>query len=154
MIQEVNGNAFLQNADIVCHQVNCVGVMGAGIAKEAKKRMKPEDFEKYRNYCKANDAGNLGSVFFCRATDPAGLIIANCFSQNGIGRRKVQTNYGAMKMCFESVKEYAKRHDMHTICVPDHIGCGLAGGDWKTVLNTILIPAFDDPDFTLLIAKL
>ena len=35
------------NIDILCHQVNCQGVMGAGLAKQIRSKY-PEVYEQYK----------------------------------------------------------------------------------------------------------
>lgn len=40
------GNVFDSDADIICHQVNCQGVMGSGVAKEVRERY-PEVYYAY-----------------------------------------------------------------------------------------------------------
>jgi O-acetyl-ADP-ribose deacetylase (regulator of RNase III) len=47
---EVKGNIFNSNAMAVVNTVNCVGVMGKGIALEFKLRF-PEMFKEYENIC-------------------------------------------------------------------------------------------------------
>ena len=43
---------FESGADMICHQVNCMGVMGSGVAKQVKERY-PKVFEEYVNWCNA-----------------------------------------------------------------------------------------------------
>ncbi len=50
-ITEIHGNIFASNCQTLVNTVNCVGIMGAGIALEFKFRH-PEMFEKYAAYCK------------------------------------------------------------------------------------------------------
>ncbi|MDM5320060.1 hypothetical protein QUF57_08725 [Bacillus pumilus] len=38
MIKKVDGNILETSEDIICHQVNCKGVMGAGLAKQIKSK--------------------------------------------------------------------------------------------------------------------
>ena len=40
------GNVFDSDADIICHQVNCQGVMGSGVAKEVRERF-PNVYEEF-----------------------------------------------------------------------------------------------------------
>jgi len=47
------GNIFNTNCQTIVNTINCVGVMGAGIAYEFRLLF-PELFEKYVNYCKEN----------------------------------------------------------------------------------------------------
>ena len=49
MIYNIVGDLLKQDkVDIICHQTNCKGVMGAGIAFQIK-RTYPEVFKKYKD---------------------------------------------------------------------------------------------------------
>lgn len=133
MIKEMDGNLFLSPAQIRCHQVNCKGVMGAGIAVEAKKWY-PGMFQEYQNRCKFFGAANLGDVQFYVSDN--GTILANLFGQNEYGRGQLQTNYDAFEECVQTVYEFALRYNL-SVGFPYKIGCDLAGGDWKVVRNII-----------------
>lgn len=62
------------------------------------------------------------------------LYVANLFGQLSFGRDKRQTNYAALGTAlFRAMKE----HPNATFRVPYGLGCGLAGGNWVTVLNLI-----------------
>ena len=51
MIYNIVGDLLKQDkVDIICHQTNCKGVMGAGIAFQIK-RAYPEVFKKYKEFC-------------------------------------------------------------------------------------------------------
>jgi len=50
MITVKKGNIFTSNCDTVVNTVNCVGVMGAGIALECRLRY-PEMYKKYKDLC-------------------------------------------------------------------------------------------------------
>jgi O-acetyl-ADP-ribose deacetylase (regulator of RNase III) len=50
MIKEVSGDIFESGADILVNAVNCVGVMGAGVAFEFKNRY-PAYFDEYKRAC-------------------------------------------------------------------------------------------------------
>ncbi len=52
-IKYIKGNIFTTQCQTLVNTVNCVGVMGAGIALEFKYRY-PIMFEKYVSHCKAN----------------------------------------------------------------------------------------------------
>ena len=53
MINIVKGNILNATEDIICQQVNCKGVMGAGLAKQIKEKY-PEVFESYSEFYKIN----------------------------------------------------------------------------------------------------
>lgn len=50
MIQYIDGDMFESGADIMVNTVNCVGIMGKGVALEFKNR-NPKMFEKYKKDC-------------------------------------------------------------------------------------------------------
>lgn len=52
-ITVINGNIFNTKAQTIVNTVNCVGVMGKGIALVFKLRY-PSMFEQYQKYCKQN----------------------------------------------------------------------------------------------------
>jgi len=51
-LTQIKGNIFCTKAQTIVNTVNCVGVMGAGIALECKLRY-PEMFQKYAEFCEA-----------------------------------------------------------------------------------------------------
>ena len=55
MIEFKSGNIFTTECQTIVNTVNCVGVMGAGIAYEFRLRF-PEMFSKYKSFC---DEGKL-----------------------------------------------------------------------------------------------
>lgn len=51
MIKYVKGNILESDAEALVNPVNCVGVMGTGLAKQFKAKY-PEMFDKYKELCK------------------------------------------------------------------------------------------------------
>lgn len=52
MINYIDGNMLEFDADILCHQVNCKGVMGGGVAKQIREKLlTAQQFESYRSLC-------------------------------------------------------------------------------------------------------
>ena len=163
MIKEVDGNLLTYpGLQVIGHQTNCLGVMGAGIAKQIKAN-NPELFKSYVRYCKRYpDAHNiLGTVYFC-AADHSDQIIANMFSQYSFSETTApfkengkprHTDYEAFKECLNRIHTWMVLNDKTSIGVPDHIGCGLAGGNWDTVKRLIYYEFEDDDDITLYIVK-
>lgn len=132
MIEIINGNIFESDADIICHQVNTHGVMGAGIALQIKEKF-PDVYEVYKEKCKEfskYDINPLGHVLYCR-TKYSNVIIANLFSQIGMS-----TDYNAMKNCLRSIYNDCKKYN-ESVAIPYKIGCGIAGGDWNKVYDMI-----------------
>ena len=61
MIEYKTGDLFAEDAEALVNSVNCVGVMGRGIALQFKKRF-PENFKAYEAACKRNEV-NPGHMF-------------------------------------------------------------------------------------------
>ena len=68
MFKHVEGNIFNSNKQVIVNTVNCVGVMGKGIALECKLRY-PEMFNAYKKYC---DQKKLlpGTLQLWKSSDP------------------------------------------------------------------------------------
>ena len=63
MIYEKIGNILEQtDASYICHQVNCKGVMGAGLARQIKPLLTQEQFGQYQTVCAKYGAGCLGKI--------------------------------------------------------------------------------------------
>jgi len=132
MVLFQKGNLLTANdVDIICHQVNTIGVMGAGIAKSIASTY-PECFKEYKHFLEITPSSSiLGKVCFYEGEK----VIANIFGQKSIGRG-LRTNYEALNSGLVCVHEYAKNHRM-SVGIPFKIGCGLAGGDWNVVSKMI-----------------
>lgn len=118
MVNIVNENILKCKEDIICHQVNCQGYMGGGVARQLANCY--EDLEeKYSEYCKSleNDYKYLkGKVFFYEGHD--NKIICNMFSQ----KPNFDTDYKAMKKALDYIKLWASNNNL-SIAIPYRIGC-------------------------------
>lgn len=126
--------------DIFCHQVNCQGRMGSGIAKQIRNKY-PIVFEEYSTFCKnCISAKNLlGKCQIVEIND--NLLCANLFGQLYYGQGGiVYTNYSALYCAFMNLRDYCSfdKNKHWVIGIPYNIGCGLAGGNWNKVYKMIL----------------
>lgn len=67
MIIEKTGNIFTTQCEVIVNTINCVGVMGAGIAYEFRLRQ-PDMFDKYQTLCK-NKELDIGKLWIYAAED-------------------------------------------------------------------------------------
>ncbi len=150
MIQEIYGDLLKQpNIDVIAHQTNCAGVMGAGIAKQIREQLlTSNEYNKYVNTCKERGSDLLGKTQLLEAPD--GRIIANCFGENVPTGKGKDTDYDALMHAVAKVRNYAKVSDL-TVGVPGLLGCGLAGGEWHIVRDMLykLFSKDDDPDLII-----
>ncbi len=149
MVKIVKGNLLDCTEDIIVHQVNCQGVMGGGVARQLALQYQNkedvgftlEDF--YNMFCRKYDCDYeklKGKVLYYLDNK----YIANCFSQ----KPNFDTDYEALKQCFEDIKKTAIDYNYKTIAMPYKIGCGIANGDWDIVYK-IIEDVFSDYDCTL-----
>ncbi|MGN0004568.1 MAG: macro domain-containing protein [Candidatus Gastranaerophilaceae bacterium] len=140
-IQNKKGDLLKTEADIICHQVNCLGIMGGGIAKQIKDTY-PNVFKQYYDLCKPYQEAPeklLGEVQIC---DTVNYRIANIFSQCNVDSTVKQTDYEAIKQGMRNLFVYLYRNKGtktdFKIAFPKNYGCGLGGGDWKEVEKIIV----------------
>ena len=149
MIHYIQSNMFDAPAQIFAHQVNCMGVMGSGVAAQVKRRF-PVAFELYKELCDKYEIRKeylLGTTQICPVTPMDGfapkLYVANLFAQYDFGRSKYRlyTNYMELRECLHKLAEF-ETSGSYTIAIPFHIGCDRGGGDWdghvKPMIESIL----------------
>lgn len=140
----VRGDLLEADAQYICHQVNCQGAMGAGIAKQIADKW-PYVKKEYTRYCDAalNRHDLLGRIQMVAAngghqnsTDP---IIVNIFGQEYYGRSGVYTDTSALIRAFRKLNDVLRQKGRRmTVAFPHGFGCGLAGGDWSEVEELIV----------------
>lgn len=135
-LNHVKGDLLTSDCVIRCQQVNCRGVMGAGIALQIKQKY-PEVYEPYKALCEKFGSKLLGEVQFIACHD--GTIMANLFAQDDYDSRKPQTNMKALEECLMRVAAFAAKTNA-SVAFPKLMGAGLAGGDWSKIY--LLIEAY------------
>lgn len=140
-VKIIDGDLFDTTAPVICHQVNCKGKMGSGVAKQIRERY-PLAYERYRLACNRenNSSDFLGCIqpVYCEDDKVEGgrRIIINMFAQDQYGYDgKQYTDYAAFEYCLEKLKHIVNKGG--SIAMPYKIGCGLAGGDWNIVYSLI-----------------
>lgn len=134
MLEFVKGNFFDFDADIRVNTVNCVGVMGAGVALAFKNKY-PEMFKEYVRQCKANEiAPGKPSVWKKEDMFSKGVEIIN-FPTKDHWRNSSKYDYIESGLIWLS--NYLKNKEGLTITLPA-LGCGHGGLDWNIVKQLIL----------------
>lgn len=147
MIKEVKGDLLQATENIIGHQVNCQGVMGAGLALKIRSKH-PIVFERYKqlvNKYNNNKEILLGNTQIIKINE--NKYVANLFGQFNYGRNQRHTNYNSLYQALETLKKKAKKHNL-TVALPYGLGCGLAGGDWNIVW-VLINKAFEDYEVTI-----
>lgn len=141
-IIETEGNLLTCKEHIIGHQVNCKGIMGAGLAKQIRRQF-PHVYEDYVQYCRNHhyDRSLMGSCHISEAI-PEKKWVAHLFGQFGIGRQVRQTDYDALKNALFLLKQFAQKEGL-SVALPYELGCGLGGGSWE-IVRSIIEEVFDD----------
>ena len=137
MISVIDGNLFDSKAEIICHQCNCQGVMGSGVAAEVKRRY-PDVYSSYREDYALGKL-KLGYVCFAETYHNSKQVIAIMCGQDKYGYDgKQYTHYDKLQECFDTVLNYASHYDTKpTIAFPYLMSCHRGGGDWTIVYDMI-----------------
>ncbi len=133
MIELTHGDILNADAEALVNTVNCVGVMGRGIALQFRKAY-PENFEVYEAACELKEVrpGRM-LVFETGLLTGPKYIINFPTKRNWKGKSKIEDINAGLSALLEEV---AKR-GIRSIAVPP-LGCGLGGLDWKTVRPQIM----------------
>jgi O-acetyl-ADP-ribose deacetylase (regulator of RNase III) len=134
MLEFVKGDFFEFDADIRVNTVNCVGVMGAGVALAFKNKY-PEMFKEYVQQCKANEiAPGRPSVWKQGDMFSKGIEIINFPTKN---HWRNPSEYEYVENGLIWLSNYLKNKEGLTITLPA-LGCGHGGLDWEKVKQLIL----------------
>jgi O-acetyl-ADP-ribose deacetylase (regulator of RNase III) len=142
------GDMFQENADAIVNTVNCVGVMGKGVALEFKHRW-PDNFRAYKRLC---DRGELrpGKVYIHQEGDVLNgrnRFLIN-FPTKDHWRAKSKIEF--IDRGLDDFVVQVKRLQIKSVAMPP-LGCGNGGLEWSEVkaLITKKLSAVQDVDFVV-----
>lgn len=118
---------------VIIHQVNNKHVMGAGIAKDIRALCPSH----YTDYMRTNMV--LGDIVKTRVSLSPFLGIVGMIAQDGYGRDDEYTKYGAFTHCLLKIRDMYNINTSIKYYVPAGIGCGLAGGNWRAIIQLLSI---------------
>ncbi|HHF2862501.1 TPA: macro domain-containing protein [Vibrio alginolyticus] len=133
MLEFVKGDFFDFDADIRVNTVNCVGVMGAGVALAFKNKY-PEMFKEYVRQCKANEIAPGRPCVWKQGDMFSKQIEIINFPTKNHWRKPSEYEYIEDGLIWLS--NYLKNKEGLTITLPA-LGCGHGGLDWERVKKLI-----------------
>jgi O-acetyl-ADP-ribose deacetylase (regulator of RNase III) len=146
MIELTQGDILKADAEALVNTVNCVGIMGRGIALQFRKAF-PENFKAYETACKAHQVqpGKMFIYDLNRLYNPRFII-------NFPTKR-----HWKGKSCIEDIKSgladlisVIQRQQIRSVAIPP-LGCGLGGLNWEEV-RPLIIEAFQSvPEVAVLL---
>ena len=132
MIEHKSGDLLKEEADAIVNTVNCVGVMGRGIALQFKNAF-PANYKAYEVACKSK-AVVPGSMFvYATGTLTAPRFIVN-FPTKRHWRGK--SSLKDIEDGLDDLARVIKDRGITSIAIPP-LGCGLGGLDWPVVRAAI-----------------
>ena len=143
------GDLLEADVDYICHQVNCQGKMGSGIAKSIREKW-PIVYDQYVAAYKQREAEInemctfeysldvsetlLGHLQQIKVNDKQTVI--NMFAKQYYGYDgKRYTSYDAFWTCLGGIRDSVPKGSK--IGFPKGIGCGLGGANWEVIQRMI-----------------
>ena len=127
------GDILKSDVEALVNTVNCVGVMGRGIALQFKKKF-PENFAAYKRACDADEI-TLGEVLVFdtgKMFNPRYII--NFPTKN---HWRAKSRIEDIAAGLESLVAAIKDRKIKSVAIPP-LGCGLGGLEWTNVRPLIL----------------
>ena len=155
------GDLFLDKSEALVNTVNCVGVMGKGVAYEFRHRW-PENYKAYKKACDAKEL-RPGRMLIFEVTNLFGengpRFIVN-FPTKDHWRAKSKLEY--ISDGLDALVSDIRKYQIKSIALPP-LGCGNGGLDWRIVqpmmmdrlskLENVTVPIYgplggtDEPEY-------
>ncbi|MBS3906796.1 MAG: macro domain-containing protein [Syntrophaceae bacterium] len=129
MVKVLMGDILQSNAQTLVNTVNCVGIMGKGIALEFKEQF-PDMFDDYVARCNRNEV-RLGKPYLYKRLTPPWILN---FPTKGHWRSvsRIEDIVKGLKYLLQHYKEWG----IISLAVPP-LGCGQGQLEWKIVGPTL-----------------
>jgi len=128
MIELTQGDILKARTEALVNTVNCVGVMGRGIALQFRKAF-PDNFKAYKQACdrKQLHPGKV-FVFDLGRLEPPRYVINFPTKRHWRGKSKLEDIQAGLNSLLQEIQARGIR----SLAVPP-LGCGLGGLDWDQV---------------------
>lgn len=127
MIENVTGNIFSARVEALVNPVNCVGIMGRGLALKFKQIF-TENFKTYAKAC-SNGEVTPGRMFIYKTGVPNPNYIVNFPTKRHWRDNSLIEDVSAGLIDMVRVIQL---HNIKSIAIPP-LGCGLGGLSWTDV---------------------
>jgi O-acetyl-ADP-ribose deacetylase (regulator of RNase III) len=146
LIELTRGNLLEAEAEAFVNTVNCVGVMGKGVALQFKQAF-PDNFRQYEQACRAKQVrpGQMFIVENSSLVSPK-YIINFPTKRHWKGKAKIEDIQSGLKALIADIK----RLRIRSVAVPP-LGCGNGGLRWSDVRPMIEAAFRETPDVKVLL---
>lgn len=141
MIEYKTGDILGERSQALVNTVNCVGVMGRGVALQFKKAF-PDNFKAYEQACKLGKVVP-GTMFVHETNSPTNprFIINFPTKRHWRGNSRIEDIESGLRALVSDLR----RLSIESVAIPA-LGCGLGGLDWNRVRPLIETAFADLPD--------
>ena len=146
MIRFKQGDILKSDSEAIVNTVNCVGVMGRGIALQFKKAY-PDNFREYKKICdrKELEPGRM-------LVHDTNRIIGSRYVINFPTKRhwRAKSRIEDVRLGLAALVREVEERGIRSIAIPP-LGCGLGGLDWEVVRSMIEKAFIVIPDVEVLL---
>jgi O-acetyl-ADP-ribose deacetylase (regulator of RNase III) len=118
---------------VIAHQVNCIPIMGAGLALQIANAFPNVE----REYRLKHDGWRLGDLQIVTTHYYPNICVANLAGQRGVKSRTnpVPTNLKALSLALEGLSQWRSSDEAtgYKLLFPIGMGCGHGGESWERV---------------------
>lgn len=145
MINFIKGNLFDSKCQTLVNTVNCVGVMGKGIALEFKNKYQAM-FDEYKNVCRRHELLHGGDLWLYDYVDvfiPRKIL---CFATKEHWR-----NPSKIEWIERGLQQFVNKYkywNITSIAFPK-LGCNNGGLNWETQVKPLMIKYLEPLDIKI-----
>ena len=132
MIEYKNGDILREDVEAIVNTVNCVGIMGRGLALQFKNKF-PQNFKEYQLAC-TNKEVQLGKMFVHQTGQLINPKYIINFPTKGHWRQNSKID--DISNGLDDLITIIEKYSIKSIAIPP-LGSGLGGLDWKMVKKLI-----------------
>jgi O-acetyl-ADP-ribose deacetylase (regulator of RNase III) len=140
-VEVKSGDLLKENSEAIVNTVNCVGVMGKGVALQFKQRW-PQNFKAYEAACKREEV-KPGKMFIYDLGEWENPRFIINFPTKAHWRGDSKIEY--IESGLRDLVYQIKRLNIKSVALPP-LGCGSGGLDWDDVKRLIFSAFKDHPD--------
>ena len=128
MLELTRGDILKADAEALVNTVNCVGVMGRGIALQFRKAF-PENFKAYKSACDKKELHpGMMLVYDLNRFENPRYVVNFPTKRHWKGKSTIEDIESGLEALVKEVAE----HNIRSIAIPP-LGCGLGGLSWNQV---------------------
>lgn len=147
-IEYTDDSIFESDADAWVNPVNCVGVMGAGLAREFRDRF-PTNYKEYRRACSAGEMSLGRMLVFHEGPLSKPEWIVNFPTKY---HWREDSAVDAVASGLSDLSDVIRNTPLASVSMP-YIGCGLGGLSWRNDVFPLVDRALSDSPARILVHR-